>query len=63
MRTKWLASCLVALCVGAACAAELPGDSIYQLEIPLQTADRIGLVFLFIFLEAICFRLNFVAIA
>lgn len=44
MRAKWLLGCLAALCVGATSAAELPGDSLYQLEIPLQTSDGRAIV-------------------
>jgi len=32
-------ACFLALCMRVALAAELPGDSLYRLEIPLQTAD------------------------
>lgn len=39
MSKRWLLGCLAALCVGAACGAELPGDSLYRLEMPLQSSD------------------------
>ena len=34
-----LGCCLVALYLGTAAAAELPGDSLYQLQIPVQSSD------------------------
>ena len=39
MRKMLLLGWLVALCVGTAVAAALPGDSLYQLDIPLQASD------------------------
>jgi protein SCO1 len=39
LRRMLLLGCLVALCVGAAVAAEPAGDSLYQLAIPLQSSD------------------------
>ena len=38
-RKTLLVGWLIALCLGTAAAAELAGDSIYQLEIPLQSTE------------------------
>lgn len=39
MRRMLLFGCLIALCVGTTVAADVSGDSVYQLEIPLQSSD------------------------
>lgn len=39
MRKMLLLGCMIALCVGTAVAAEPPGDSLYQLQVPLQSSD------------------------